>query len=780
MSEGRPSSSFGDPNAQPPTPKQTPTSAAFPSPVLETPKNNRGSFEDSSGWTPRFAEEYSVFNSTPGNLRGSQGPFLDYTVSTPYEPSEPKLPISAENIAVEIATHVNHFSSNSNLPLPPVDPSRRLQSSPIPIAVTGFNPPEPDFQSVAHQRSARKSQSAIRLETETQTATPPPSARKGERRLAPKLQTVTMQNDEFEQDFVVGGTPQQQHMATFATTPIDMYGVPLSAPAAAPGFGDTRSFWDTDMGGMDLDFSGGAMFQTSNHRPMNSLDWAKSNEMFQETRQAPPPNQENNPPAKKERVLAPKPPLSSIDTSMVDASMFGPPFSAPVDDPFSMMSHGGGGGGGGVDPGLLFTRPPSSGMEPAPFDIMGQSSLMQTFPPPEPLPIPAKPAKESKRGQVRRSASTKEKGAGKKIDRASASSPVKSTGRPNMSRSVSETRGRKPGSKASSLPNLAPAIRPGPPPSNVRLASQAARANGRTSPLKNDHSRLSSLSSIPESLAPRTRTSVKFTIDSRGRARAETTVIVDDDTEQRASSMGPQRQPRSRSRNWHSSDDDESSTDDEPIIIPSRNNSFAVPAPQNPTVPRHSRSPQKYPSDQSASSLGIYYDLGSPHNDDGSDAETVMNVPGKSSRGDAVSELRKVVEDRQKRIALNTSQRFLSGQPYSANSTMSSTSITEASLPTPSSDGGNQIRCVCNTTDSHINGDGYMVQCESCEMWLHGKCINITRQTLPRVYICAFCANTPNAHGMRGREIRRNQGGSNPRISATSPLAHKSAFKSFR
>ncbi|KAI1495481.1 hypothetical protein F5X99DRAFT_422888 [Biscogniauxia marginata] len=758
--------SFGDPNAQPPTPKQTPTSAVFPSPVLETPKNNRASFEDSSGWTPRFAEEYSVFNSTPGNLRGSQGPFLDYTVSTPYEHSDPKRPISAENIAVEIATHVNHFTPNSILPLPPVDPSRRLQSSPVPLATASYNPPEPDFQSITQQRSARKAHTTTRLEAGTQTATPPSSARKGERRLAPKLQTVTMQNEEFEQDFIVAGTSQQQHLPTFATTPVDMYGVPLSAPATAPAFGDPRPFWDTDMSGMDLDFSAGAnMFQTSNHRPMNSLDWGKSNDMFQETRAVPTQNQENNPPAKRERALAPKPPMSSLDTSMADASMFGPPFSAPVDNPFAMMNHGG--GGGGVDPGLLFTRPPSSGMEPATFDIMGQSSLMQSFPPPEPFPIPVKAVKESKRGQVRRSGSTKEKGAGKKIDRASASSPVKSSGRPNLSRSVSETRGRKPTSRTSNLPNLAPAIRPGPAPSNARLAPQGSRASGRTSPLKNDHSRLSSLSSIPESLSPGIRTSVKFTIDSRGRARAETTVIVDDNAEQRPASAGRQRQPRSQSRNWPSSEDDESSTDDEPIIIPSRNNSFAIPEPHNPSMSRHSRSPQKHLSNQNASSLGIYYELGSPHLDDESDAETVMKVPGKNDRGDAASELRKVVEDRQKRAALNTNQRFLPGQ------------LTEGSLPTPSSDGGNQIRCVCNTTDSHVNGDGFMVQCESCEMWLHGKCINITRQTLPRVYVCAFCANTPNAHGMRGREIRRNLGGSNPRVSATSPLAHKS-FKSFR
>ena len=51
---------------------------------------------------------------------------------------------------------------------------------------------------------------------------------------------------------------------------------------------------------------------------------------------------------------------------------------------------------------------------------------------------------------------------------------------------------------------------------------------------------------------------------------------------------------------------------------------------------------------------------------------------------------------------------------------------------------------------------------------------------MPSVYICAFCANTPNMRGGRIRDTGRGpavmgHGGG----SATSPLAHKS-FRSFR
>lgn len=57
-------------------------------------------------------------------------------------------------------------------------------------------------------------------------------------------------------------------------------------------------------------------------------------------------------------------------------------------------------------------------------------------------------------------------------------------------------------------------------------------------------------------------------------------------------------------------------------------------------------------------------------------------------------------------------------------------------------------------------------------MWLHGKCINITRRTIPSIYICCFCANTPNA-ARRSRENGLGIGG------LLSPLANRS-FRSFR
>ncbi|KAL7626624.1 hypothetical protein AAE478_003397 [Parahypoxylon ruwenzoriense] len=700
MSGDQPISSFGDPNAQPPTPKQTPTSAAFPSSVFETPKNNnRASFDESSGWTPRFAEEYSVFNSTPGNLRGPHASFVDFSVSTPYLSSNHKRPLSAENIAADIASHVTHFSPNPNLPLPPVDPSRRLPSSPGPL-VTGHSPTEPGFQTTSQQLSSKKVCRDTPQEAKTQTATPPPSTHKGKRRLAPKLQTGSMQNESFEQEFVAG-TPQQQHMTSYISTPTDLFGYPMSAPATAPGFGDSRMFWDSDMNAMDIDFSGGSenMFQTQGHRAMNSLDWGKANDIFRDTGTSLPQTQENNnPPAKKERALAPKPAPPNLDTNVVDSLMFTSSFHTSADDSFAMVSQS-----TGVNPGLLFTRPPSSGMEAAPFDPLSQPPLMQPFTQLKPAPLPAK---QTKRGALRRSASNKEIDTGKKVNRASASSPIKPSDRPGLSRGFGENMNRKPVGKIPSLPNLVPAARPVPQNSG-RSISQGPRTGGRISPVKN-HRRVPSLSSIPETPTARTQTSVKFTIDSKGRARAETkTVIVGD--EERTPTMVRRRkeEQHGKGQRWASSEDDESSTDDEPIIIPSRNTSFALPDPRK-LLSRTFHTSQRSVGDQSTSSLGIYYnEQDFADNDAESETETVMNVADSSNRGDAASELRKVVESRQKR-APKTNERFVSRPPYSSGSTISPATLRTSNLLTPNR--GNRIRCVCNTTSSNINGDSYMIQ----------------------------------------------------------------------
>ncbi|KAL7921934.1 hypothetical protein ACQKWADRAFT_321024 [Trichoderma austrokoningii] len=760
-------SSFGDPNAHPPpTPKQTPTSGAFPSPVFETPKPPQGSFADTSGGlTPRFAEEYSVFNATPGNLRGAQFPFADFVPATPFasvflghkrQLSADEQAFERERLAIEIATRANIPPSNPNLPPPPVDPSRRLPSSPAALisstkaAVHSEARLGPAFSSSSSHNT--KSPKKLRRGTiegsdAAQPLSPPPSAHKSDQKLAPKINMQDDQNyghPEFGDGFqgvtgIMGGAE-------------DMFVYPMSAPAGQ------ANFWDPAMG-MDLDFStaGAAFFQPS-HRHTGSFDWNSDIQLFQDPVPPPPPpssNQENVQPARRERMLVPKPPVSTGQTTapMTASSTMFP--TSMEEDSFGLATPM-----EGVDPGLLYSRPPTSSMNAEYNDHVNASSA-------EMMPIAEASGNSRVVAQPRRTNSTKETKRGKMPDRSYTSSPVKAMSRPELNRSLSETRGKKAVGRGA-LPTLA-SMTVNTDVGKSGSGSQLSRS-GRMSPLKSQR-RLSSLASIPEFASQpqlhRPRTSVKFTIDAHGRARAETTVVVEE-----AGSITRSRSSRDLSstrRSWDSSDD-ESSTDEEPIIIPSRANSFnasfALPDPRKPVgsifhAGRRSISDRS----RSASTPSLVTPI-----DGESEAETIM-TDHLERGGDAASELRKVVEDRQKRsIQENTRpyQRVLtsSGSGNFKNSAISPVSMADSNCRME----GHGIRCVCSSNEPDED-NGYMLQCESCEMWLHGKCVNISRRTMPSVYICGYCANTPN---VAARRAQQNTGrGSSGGQSASSSLQSK-------
>ncbi|KAL8414220.1 hypothetical protein RB594_005446 [Gaeumannomyces avenae] len=942
------SGSFGDPNARPPPSpplQKTPKTTVQPSPVFDTPRPATGRLDDSGGWTPHFAEEYSLFNATPGNLRasprrgffpgefGSGAPFAanfphHKPQSSPALGGPNKRRLSAEGIAEEIATHATHFS---NLPLPPVDPSQRFPSSPAALALTHDEAQAAHSPSHSEDSARRASASGgdrslkkARLgvagrDDQGQTATPPPSSNKGGRKLAPKVKTSAMQNDQGFGDFSGAGAGNQHHnMGVFVTSPSEMFGFPMSAPASAHSFVNSQQFWETEagsMGGMELEFSAAQhaeMFQTpatatqmGQHRPAGSMDWGRANQMFQETgllhqqqpeqtqeqQQLPqqqarrPPQAGRRSPAKRERPLAPKTMMPTLDTSanamrqsmMVDTSMY----QTSMEDSFG-LSHG-----QVVDPGMLFSRPPPSSME-AVFNPMQQQQQMQHHVPSVAAHRALAPASGQQpphqqgdnqnhgrnvnlatasvkglgisakapavRGELRRANSVKEPSSSKRGNRAAVSSPAKP--RPaGLSRSFSENRGgrhqiTRPSSASSTsshhtvvaLENQLQRLQPatgtlGRPSSHGRLSAPS----GRASPLKsNQGHRLPSLTSIPESspgaanaaaAVMMNRASVKFTIDANGRARVDT-VVADDEPPPPAARRGRSSRKamagsRSSSR-WDSTDDDggpvgghddddASSTDDEPIIIPSRNTSFAIPDPLKVSGQQRARyqtGGEYRPSQRSLSvhsaSSSILGRGGSSSNDPESDGETVVNGGGRlaSGAGDAASELERLRQSRQNgagapprlRVpgsggsrqrfgAPNTTtttsfgrahppqqqpqqhQQQQQHQQYSSAAT-SPTTLTEVSLPTPSTANrtGRGIRCVCDNAGVDHHRDGFMVQCDSCELWLHGRCINIPKRSMmPSVYICAFCART--SHGRAGR----------PAVppSAMSPLAHKS-FTKFR
>jgi hypothetical protein len=551
-------------------------------------------------------------------------------------------------------------------------------------------------------RSAKKPRRDVGVRPiQTQTATPPPSARKGERKLAPKLKTGAMQNDqEFGQtDFTA--TPQQTDMAAFVASPSDMFSYPLSAPATAP-----ANFWDPSGGlsGMDLDFAAaGNLFQTPT--PGQRFEWAHDTQLFPSQVALPPQPQEKAQTPRRERPLAPKTSMPGAQTPVASGVNVSGSFSTMMEDPFGIVNPV-----GGVDPGLLFSRPQSSSMDTHSFNASNQIPMSAAVSSLETVQL----VNAAHQGQVRRTSSVREMGS-KPAERVIMSSPVKSSARPGLGRSFSENRGKK-GLGRGMLPALVPAARPaiqqasGSGVGNGRPPS--SRASGRVSPLK-QHQRLSS---IPETTGPRTRTEVKFTIDSRGRARAETTVVMEEPTPGSIHRRRPSRDLPRRGADWESSEED-SSTDDEPIIIPSRNTSFALPDPRKPTYHSSQRSISERSTTSTVGAFGGER-IGSQHGDE-SEAETVLNDLQREKGGDAASELIRVKETRQKRsVSAQVSnghrpQRFLSGS-FGAyhGSAISPTTVTEASLPTPSSSASRNhgIRCVCNRNEADREGDGFMVQ----------------------------------------------------------------------
>lgn len=89
-------------------------------------------------------------------------------------------------------------------------------------------------------------------------------------------------------------------------------------------------------------------------------------------------------------------------------------------------------------------------------------------------------------------------------------------------------------------------------------------------------------------------------------------------------------------------------------------------------------------------------------------------------------------------------------------------------LTTPSTDRSSlstdSTRCVCHGTDEGQP----MVQCESCNKWLHMGCLGLKPSTLPPVYVCVFCTGqTPLVRGGRVRGP----------VPFDSPLTHKSLFR---
>ena len=491
------------------------------------------------------------------------------------------------------------------------------------------------------------------------------------------------------------GSSQPQDLNALLGSPSDLFSYPLSAPVTAP-----DNFWDPNnmAMSMDMDFSTANMFPAdsmSHHRPSGSFDWNNDVQMFQELQPPPLPSAthtKNQKQSRKTRTLAPKPPaVNQGPPAPIDTSMGG---SITMNNSFAMLDHG-----GVVDPGILSSRPQSAAANTSfnPLNTTGsaENAIAETT------------KAVSASGGGRRGAGMKDSRGGKMPDRAFASSPVKSSSasRPGLTRSQSETRGRKSAGRGA-LVTQPSATRMVP---NVRNSQGAdagrslGRSSGRISPLKKQN-RLSGLASIPESASrPGSRASVKFYIGEDGRAHAEATNPLN---ALESKFDAPRSFTTSDLQQWDD-DLDGSSSDDEPIIIPSRNTSFnasfALPDPRRPVGSIFHPSRRSI-SDKSTSTLttsDVPVGIG---NDAESEAETVMN-DGDDDGGDAASELLRVKENRQQRSNQFTrmkSQRLFptGGNGFHVNS------ISPTRTDSGNTTDGPEVRCVCHRNDF----TGFLVQ----------------------------------------------------------------------
>ncbi|VUC33315.1 unnamed protein product [Clonostachys rosea] len=689
------SSSFGDPNVHSSTPRQTPTTATFPSPVLSTPKQQAGQFDDGASWTPRFAEDYSVFNSTPGNLRAIQGPFLDSVSITHTDNSSTNKPLlsTGSSTAEENSFYKGLLSPDINLQLPYAETINSELPTVNLADLLNEQAPKPNSQSnlrTPKQASDKPAkQVATKREHPVQTVTPPPTTHKGRRKLAPRLK---MQEDQSYGQPDLMDPSQVAEMQAFLGHTGDFFGYPMSAPVTAP-----ENFWDPSTLNlpMDMDFSATPQnifpqSGTSYHRPSGSFDWNNETPLFQTPQEtAPTSSQETvRQPPRRERALAPKPPAPEQLPVTTSTHPMTTSFEAAPENPFGIVNHT-----GAVDPGMLLSRPQTS---PVNVDFLPSTDLGL-----QGNTVPSIPARVPSADGIRRTASFKNMTEGKVPDRRLTRSPVKPVpARPNLGRSQSENRGRRSiargpvvNQNAVARPNSQ--TRSG---SGIESARPSTRASGRVSPLKRH--RLSGLTSIPESASRGlSSASIRFTIDSNGRARAEAAHSIYDHRSNSARSRSSDG-----SQSWNESGD-ESSSDDEPIIIPSRtssfNTSFALPDPLKP-VGSIFHSSRRSISDRSTSTVNApdTPDILIAH-DAESEAETLMHDPH-DQEGDAASELLKLIENRRNRSghlvgaganrlsASHIGRRSNSRSPASLNDIM-------------------EIRCVCHRNGTDEN-DGYMVR----------------------------------------------------------------------
>lgn len=771
---------------EPPTPTKTPTSPNFFLNSFQTPRQGTRFYGPQSPWSPALHSAASPDLTTPTQLS-----FTTPTKS-PTKTSESKRPSAGQDLETEIASHVHHLSPNPSLPLPPVERSRQLSSSPNPSSTseTKRRRLNTNESSITPLKTGFDHSPGTAMNSAGSMQTPPPTSTSASRRKAQQAQVAKLVKESaekgrrmsfpnFGKDECAHGSTSQveespQQFPALQFSP-EGFGFPMSGPATAPVYPQHKLFWGPEQGvdTMNIDFPMDDTFTAFGMGIQRNSDPFVS-----------PPSHANG-------IQFPtSPTFNLIGTGTDNIATF---TSSYAESPsHKVTSEGGKFAGNVVNPSLLFSSP-NRAADAAAMPVVShniQDDVLRPY------------AHQMRDAQIELDMQLARKPKRKRAPEPDDSPAVKAallalredqTGRSNVERdhiddiieakAIARSRSR----------------------NSYGHAKERQEIGSRS--LQNQRS----LSRLHDS--QRKRSSVTLTIDASGRAKT----IVADDTKQ------PSNSGTHVDSDSEDSESDSSSTSAEMVM--SQPQSFAFPSQKQkpPKLGRFFNDPKSHSQRSShASTLGsgstaqvsstrrtssnlhTQYSSqaysGAGRIEIESEAETVIDSD--DDRGDAQSELKKVLQSRsQKKVSKQakrpesrdgfTGQRRVyppqggSLHPYYPTgshtpghhgyqdpySNISPTTITDPDMSTPttgreSNASSDSTRCVCHMTEDF--GE-VMIQCESCRKWQHVSCLGFDPNKLPFVHLCVFCTgSTPNVRGGRVREPARAAF-----APPSSPLAHK-------
>ncbi|KAI4280159.1 MAG: hypothetical protein L6R35_005965 [Caloplaca aegaea] len=797
MSFEQPTYSFSYPSGQPPTPTRTPTSATFPE-SFETPKQESSFYDPRVTWnTADPWAESPDFLKTPKYLTFST------PLKSPNKSAGTKRPLPGQNIEEEIASHVHHLSPHPERRLQPVEPSRRLSSSPNPSSTSKRACHRTTETELTPLKTSLDEEAASSMRSAGSMQTPPPTSTTASR--SRRVENIPLAKKGKKSGLTQrrmsspgrsrGGNTEQTapHVEASPGFPSlqfspELFNFPNAGPATAPVFPQTKLFWDDDQtqNAMSIDFLANDGFALG-------LGIDKNLDPFIST-------QDQDTPSR-----MPSATFQTLDESQDHLAIF--PVSAKVPaKKFSKSANV-------VNPSMLFSSPGQSSDLPnlpssqANIDSTLQPYAHQILDAEREIELLGPRKARKRRGTEVDSPAVKE---------ALATLRDEDADRPPPRRSMTDTV-----LQSFDDTHVKAALKD-------RKAMEAQKQIAANRP--QGARRLSPHKSVR---GPSRRTRLTLTIDPTGRAKTESRVLEDAARPFSGSKMNVDS---------GTEEEDSSTTSDDMDIATSQHQSFGLARKKanrgkltrfaldskthsqrssyastfassntaggvNPTKPRvmsnlssNFDDPSLLPlpsSDDRASSSTVISDRLDGRDAQGSNTETTMESD--DGKGDAQSELKKIQQQRQRRktrrqrqspqlwgpekarrgfeypslVSTNPIQPF----PYSVGHdpfNISPTTITDPDLATPNSTRGSVVnsettRCVCRVGD--VDG-GLMIQCDSCKKWLHVNCVGLNPRRLPEVYLCIFCTgNTPNVRGGRAREPQRALF---PVTTAGSPLAHKS------